>query len=162
MALSFVAGCLQTTSPAFDETNSVAAAESAALAALALAWDGYYDSPEDGPRELMETPGARAVEIGDMIVVQAPDFVGDPETGARRTVWLYVAYRMQDARPVHCVIDADETIHGTARDLGVEIVVEGHGEDYPPDVTASGDPAALFAFVRQVFTTGDLACGPTE
>jgi hypothetical protein len=110
---------------------------------------------------LSETPGVRVVEMGDLIVAQAPDLVTDPETEAQRKVWLYVAYRMQGAQPVHCVIAADETVHQTARDLGVEVVVETHGDEYPPDVTASGPPGALFAFVRRMFTKGKLACGPS-
>ena len=145
-----LSGCLTTTKAVLDDQNSVAAAESAALVAFVETWEKDVPGSEGSPRELLTT-GARVVEIGSQVLVEE---IKDDGGADYYTVALF------DGRPILCMAHHDG-IEAIAARHGVTVKVhedENAGPGTPSPVTADGTKAALYAFVMDVFKTGNLAC----
>lgn len=146
-ATLLLAGCLTTTKPVFDETNSKPVAEIPEFLAYADAWETFV-AASGTPRELIAT-GARGVVIDGFVVVQEH---AD-----------YYAFTTIGGRPLSCVIFADKNIETVAKAHGVTIEIQQREgiatiDDAPANVTADGPDAALLAFVRDQFANQRLAC----
>jgi hypothetical protein len=141
-------GCLTTTKPAFDETNSIPAGDSPAMVAFVEAWEREV-SKEDSPRELIEN-ASLVHDMDGLVIVQE-------ERGGKAD---YYAVGVIARRPLLCLVH-DEKMDVIAERHGVELKVdrdEGSEESLPAPMTADGTKEALYAFVLDAFRNGLLAC----
>jgi hypothetical protein len=146
-ALLLLSGCLKTTQPVFDASNSQPVGELAEFLAFVDVWE-KFTGEDDSPRALIAS-GERGIIMDGLIVVQERD--------------EYYAFAIVGGRPLACVINADETIEDVAQAHGVTVEVdrpEAAQQDVlvPVSVTADGPPEALLAFVKDQFANQALAC----
>ena len=143
-----LSGCLTTTKPVFDQSNSIAAADSSALLAYVEAWE-RMSGPQDSPRALIEA-GARVVEISGMIVVEERK-----ESGAE-----YYSMALVGGRPMACFAH-DAKMQEIADRHGVALTIDRDEDDSemePVAVKADGTKDALYGFVMDAFRVGTLSC----
>lgn len=147
MALS---GCLTTTKPVLNDTNSIAAGKSALFVAFVEAWDAKIPGADGSPRELIEQ-GVRVKEIGSHVLIQEAKDDGGAD---------YYTVALFDGRPMMCMAH-NEGIETIAARHGVTVTIEESddaGPGAPSPMTADGTEAALFGFVMDVFGHGNIVC----
>lgn len=146
-----LSGCLRTSEPVFDETNSIAAGEAPEFVSFVEAWEVMKPDSES-PRTLIEN-GNRVHVMGNLVIVEERDGAVEGNTD-------YYALSLVGGRPLVCLVH-DEKIGVIAERNSVEIQVD-RSEDMddatPAPMLATGDKAALHAFVMDAFTNGLLMC----
>ena len=164
MACMLLAGCLTTTKPVFDASNSIKAGDSKAFVAFVDAWEKRMGKKRS-PRALIAM-GARIVERGGMMIVEM-------QQGPKI---LYMAVGWMGKRQVACMVH-HKGIEQMAKRHGVEAKAKGAGsimsgmglppakskepkkdDDKPKLIEASGDKAKLHAFIMDAFDNGRLHC----
>ena len=141
-----LAGCLTTREPVFDESNSRALGEMPEFLAFVETWEGFGGT-DGSPRELIED-GERGIVVDGITVVQEHED--------------YFAVGTLGARPILCMVFADDRMEQVAAEHGGEVEIqrrEGMSlDDQPVPVRADGPRPALEAFVRDQFASQRLAC----
>ena len=141
-----LSGCLTAREPAFDESNSRPVGEIPEFLNFVEAWE-RFGTDNDAPREMIRN-GARGLTMDGAVIVQ--------QNGG------YVAVGTLGARPLTCVVFADDRIEERAATHGVTLAVHNPRDmkrDHQPlSVTADGAPQALDEFIRDQFTNGRRAC----
>ena len=148
LASVVLSGCLSSTTPAFDESNSVAALDSPELRAIFMAMG------KDPAQDTAVSAEDRVMLLDNMVVLQN----WDPLTRQ----YSYLGYALFGGRPAVCTL---ASLDGSA----VEVAAAGHGVQADvandgagltdlPAIAAEGEPAAMSAFIRDLFTNQPLAC----
>jgi hypothetical protein len=143
-----VSGCLTTSKPVLDETNSRPVAEIPEFLAFVDSWE-RFSGTDGSPRELV-AEGARGIVLDGMVVVQEG-------TG-------YFVLAMLGPRPATCAVYVDRDIERQASRFGVTVRTERADSDridavdLPAPVVADGSKEALMAFIRDQFAHQRLVC----
>ena len=141
-------GCLITTQPVFNASNSVAADKSAAFMSIVELWETEI-SKSSSPRGLIES-GSRVVELDGVVIV---------EDRSDNMSNHYALVRMGQ-RVAVCVVHHKE-IEKIAAPHGVKLKVDRDSisdPTFPTLITADGSQSAMFAFVMDAFKEGMLIC----
>ena len=141
-------GCLITTQPVFNASNSVAADKSALFMEIVELWEREI-SPSSSPRDLIKS-GSRVIELDGVVIV---------EDRSDNMSNHYALVRMGQRIAV-CVVHHKE-IEKIAAPHGVDLKVDRSSisdPTFPTLITANGSQAAMFAFVMDAFKEGMLIC----
>lgn len=148
LASGLLSGCLSSTTPAFDETNSVAALDSPELRAIFMAMG------KDAAQDAAVSAEDRVMLLDGMVLLQN----WDPLTRQ----YSYLGYALLDGRPAVCTPASRDgsAVEVAAAGYGVQAdVADGDtGLADLPAIAAEGEPAAMTAFIRDLFTNQPLAC----
>ena len=160
-------GCIFTETPVYDDTNSDAAAESAALVAFLEVARGYdwYDAAPEVPvpvwAQITGNPTAFRVgpEVAGYLILQE-----QAETCELTHCVVYYAVRIAPGgTPQVCLANTRATGAMQALAQGEVSLVDASGGDpskldLPPDIGVEGPPEAQRAFLERVFGTGLVTC----
>lgn len=148
-ACFMLAGCLTTTKPVFDDTNSVKAGASPAFVKFVAAWEAAKGT-SDSPRGMIKD-GKRVADLGGLIVVE------DVKSNGRAE---YIAVGLLGSRLMVCA-GHDDKVKAIAGRHGVKVEISRSATDdksMPAAVLADGTRAQLHAFVLDYFRSGTLVC----
>lgn len=141
-----LSGCLTAREPAFDASNSRPVGDIPDFVHFVEAWE-RFGADNGAPRDMIRN-GARGVTVDGAVVVQ--------QNGG------YIAVGTFGARPLMCVVFADDRIEERAATHGVTLALHNPNDvsrdDQPLSLAADGTPQALDAFIRDQFANGRLAC----
>jgi hypothetical protein len=143
-----VSGCLSSITPAFDESNSVAARHSPELGAIFAAMG--KDLAADAAISVED----RVAVLDGMVVLQN----WNPLTRD----YSYVGYALFAGRPAICTPASrdDSSVMVVAQAHGVQATVVSDSSRLTdlPKIAAAGEPPAMTAFIRDLFRDQSLAC----
>ena len=148
LAAVLTSGCLSSTTPAFDESNSIAALDSLELRLIFTAMG--KDPAEDAAISAED----RVAMFDGMVVLQN----WNPLTRD----YSYLGYALFAGRPAICTPAPRDgsAVEVAAAGHGVQanVVSVGTGLTDLPDIAAEGEPAAISAFIQDLFRNQSLAC----
>jgi len=142
-----LAGCLETETPAFSDAETTAVEDNPRFMAFLEKFESAGAPEDDSPRELIGTP-ARALDIGEYVLIQEPK----PDEGKVD----YYAVAVIGERAYACGFMADDTGSEIAAAYGVDVIESDNGMNQA--LRVGGDPEKVKAFIRDQLETGPLVC----
>lgn len=142
-----LAGCLETETPVFTDSETTAVEDNPRFMAFVERFEAAGAPEDDSPRDLVGT-SARALDIGEYVLVQEPK----PDEGKVD----YYAVAVIGERAYACGFMADDSAADIAAAYGVDVMETDGGMNQA--MRLGGDPDAVKRFIRDQLETGPLMC----